>query len=307
MELRHLKYFLAVAEELNFTRAAKRLNIAQPPLTQQIKALEAEIGVMLFDRSAYRIELTEGGRVFMGEAARILRDVPAAVLAARHAATGKMGQVRVGFTESATFNPLVTAAFREFRSAYPDVVISLVEHQSRELAKALRDDRIDVAYVRPPLSNAEGLVLHRLEDEDMVIAIPISHHMTKRKTIELRELANETFILYPRSVRPGLADVVIAACEEAGFTPQVAQYAPQMSSTINLVAASLGVSIVPRSMEGMQARAVAYREIRGRPLQALLALAHRSKEKSIAARNFIEVARMVNGAMRVPGNRLRCG
>jgi DNA-binding transcriptional LysR family regulator len=115
------RYFLAVAEELNFTRAAKRLHIAQPPLTQQIKALEAEISVLLFDRSAYHIELTEAGKAFMSEAAGVLRDAQAAVLTAQRAATGKVGHVRVGFTESATFNPVVTAAFREFRAVYPDV------------------------------------------------------------------------------------------------------------------------------------------------------------------------------------------
>jgi DNA-binding transcriptional LysR family regulator len=290
MELRHLRYFLAVAEELNFTRAAKRLHIAQPPLTHQIKALEAEIGVMLFDRSTYHIELTEAGKAFMSEAARVLSDARGAVLIAQRATLGQVGEVRVGFTESATFNPLVTAAFREFRAAYPDVVITLHDHQSRELAKALRDDRIDVAYVRPPLAGVEGLVLHSLKDEDMVIAIPISHRLAKRKVIDLQELANETFILYPRSVRPGLADAVIAACEEAGFTPKVAQYTPQMSSTLNLVAATLGVSIVPESMQGMQAGAVAYRKIRGRPLQAPLMLARRRNEASVAARNFVELA-----------------
>jgi len=298
MELRHLKYFVAVAEELNFTRAARRLNIAQPPLTQQIKALEAELGVLLFDRSAYRIGLTEAGRTFMAETARILRDVEAAVLTARQAASGKVGRVRVGFTESATFNPRVTAAFREFRLGFPDVVISLEQQQSRELATALREGRIDVAYVRPPLSGVEGLTVHRLQDEDMLVALPAAHRLARRKSVALRDLATETFILYPRSVRPGLADVVIAACEEAGFTPKVAQYAPQMSSTVNLVAATLGLSIVPSSMVGLQAHAVAYRPIRGRPIQALLAIAHRRTEKSLAARAFVDLALSLDEARR---------
>lgn len=293
MELRHLKYFLAVAEELNFTRAAKRLHIAQPPLTQQIKALEGELGVLLFDRSAYRIELTQAGHAFMADATRILREVEDAVLTARHAATGKAGRIRVGFTESASFNPLVTAAFRAYRSAYPGVVVALQQHPSRELASALHDGHVDVVYVRPPLPSVEGLQVHALMDEEMVVALPLSHHLTRRTFIDLKQLANETFILYPRSVRPGLADAVIAACEKAGFTPQVAQYAPQMSSTINLVAATLGVSIVPKSMEGMQPGAVAYRRIRGRPLRAPLALSHRIKEKSVAACNFIEIAKRV--------------
>jgi len=138
MELRHLRYFQAVAEELNFTRAARRLNIAQPPLTQQIKALEAEMGVTLIDRSAYRIELTEAGRAFAAEVARILGDVRNAVLVAKRAARSAAGHVRVGFTASASFNPLVMSAFLTFRSEYRGVDVSLEESQSTELAQALR-------------------------------------------------------------------------------------------------------------------------------------------------------------------------
>jgi len=291
MELRHLRYFLAVAEELNFTRAARRLHIAQPPLTQQIKALETELGVMLFDRSAYRIELTATGRVFAAEVARILGDVRNAVLTAKRAARGTAGQVRVGFTESASFNPLVTSAFRSFRSAYPDVEVSLEERQSIELAVALREGRIDAAFVRPPLQTEAGITLHLLEKEDMVAAVPSGHTLAKRKQIDLRELEMETFILYPRSVRPGLADAVVAECEKAGFTPRVEQYAPQLSSTINLVATSLGISIVPRSMQGLQPHAVAYVPLRGRPLQALLGIAHRTGEASATVLKFIELVR----------------
>jgi DNA-binding transcriptional LysR family regulator len=291
MELRHLRYFLAVAEELNFTRAARRLRIAQPPLTQQIKALEGELGVTLFDRSAYRIALTDAGRAFAAEVARILGDVRNAVLIAKRAARGGAGQVRVGFTESASFNPLVTSAFRGFRSAYPDVEVSLEERQSTELAVALREGRIDAAFVRPPLKTEEGITLHLLEEEDMVVAVPSGHPLAKRQDIDLRELASESFILYPRAVRPGLADAVVAACEKAGFTPKVEQYAPQLSATINLVAASLGISIVPRSMQGLQPHALAYVPLRGRPVQAQLGIAHRSSESSAAVLKFIELAR----------------
>jgi DNA-binding transcriptional LysR family regulator len=303
MELRHLRYFLAVAEELNFTRAARRLHIAQPPLTQQIKALEAELGVLLFDRSAYRIELTDAGRAFAAEVARILGDVRNAVLIAKRAARAAVGQVRVGFTESASFNPLVTSAFRSFREAHPEVEVSLEERQSTELAVALREGRIDAAFVRPPLKTDEGITLHVLEHEDMVLAVPSGHELARRKEIELRELAKETFILYPRAVRPGLADAVVAACEKAGFTPRVEQYAPQLSSTINLVAASLGISIVPRSMQGLQPHAVAYLPLRGRPVQALLGIAHRTGESAAAVLSFIELARKLGSSGNEGGRR----
>jgi DNA-binding transcriptional LysR family regulator len=291
MELRHLRYFLAVAEELNFTRAARRLGISQPPLTQQVKALEAELGVPLLDRSAYRIELTDAGRIFAAEAARILGDARSAMQAARRAATGVTGRVRVGFTESASFNSLVTSTLRSFRSDYPAVEVSLEEHPSTDLIVALRQARIDAAFVRPPLPAERGLTLDLLEKEPLVVAVPGGHPLARRQQVDLGALAGETFILYPRAVRPGLADTVIAACETAGFTPRVGQYAPQLSSTINLVAASLGISIVPDSMRCLQARAVKYLPLRGEPLHALLGIAYRTDEGSAVVHNFIAAAR----------------
>ncbi len=291
MELRHLRYFLAVAEELNFTRAAKRLNIAQPPLTQQIKALEAEMGVILFDRTSYRIELTDAGKSFVPQVARILADVRNAVLIAKRAALGVVGYVRVGFTESASFNPLVTAAFRTFRAAYPDVEVSLEEGASTVLGAALREERIDAAFVRPPLRTGQGIDLHMIDEEEMVAALPSSHPLAQREDLELRDLADETFVLYPRIERPGLADTVITACEKAGFSPKAKQYTPQLSSTINLVAASLGVSIVPGSMQGLQPRAVSYKRLRDPHLTALLGIAHRTGESSAPVLRFIETAR----------------
>ncbi|HVW70726.1 MAG TPA: LysR family transcriptional regulator [Steroidobacteraceae bacterium] len=289
--MRHLRYFLAVAEELNFTRAARRLNIAQPPLTQQIKALEAELGVTLIDRSAYHISLTRAGQAFAAEVTRILGEVRNAVLIAKRAARGAVGQLRVGFTESASFNPLVTSTFRSFRSVFPDIEVSLEERQSTQLVLALREGRIDVAFVRPPLKTGDGLSLQLLQEEEMVAAVPSGHALAKRKSIDLRELANEAFILYPRAVRPGLADAVVAACEKAGFSPRVEQYAPQLAATINLVAASLGVSVVPLSMQGLQPGALAYIPLRGRPVRAQLSLAHRTDEASPAVLQFIELTR----------------
>ncbi len=293
MELRHLRYFLAVAEELNVTRAARRLNISQPPLTQQIKALEAELGVALLDRTGYRIRLTDAGRLFALEAGRILEEVRRAGQMARAAASGASGRVRVGFTESASFNPLVTSALRAFRTAYPGVEVSLEEHPSTELAAALREGRIDVGFVRPPLREGRGLVFDLLEREPLVAVLPLGHRLARRRRLALRDLARETFILYPRAVRPGLADEVVSACEAAGFTPRVGQYAPQLSSTVNLVAASLGISIVPASMRSLQAQLVAYLPLEGEPLHALLGIACRDEERSSAVRNFVAAARQL--------------
>jgi DNA-binding transcriptional LysR family regulator len=298
MELRHLRYFLAVAEELNFTRAARRLNMAQPPLTQQIKALEAEMGVSLFDRTGYRVELTDAGRSFVPQVARILADVRNAVLIAKRAAEGQVGHVRVGFTESASFNPLVTAAFRNFRAAYPEVEVSLEESPTTVLATGLREGRIDAAFVRPPLRSVEGIDLHMIDEEEMVVAVACGHPLAQRADLEIRDLANETFVLYPRAERPGLADTVIAACEKAGFSPKVKQHTPQLSSTINLVAASLGVSIVPGSMRGLQPHAVVYKTLRDQRLTASLGVAHRSSETSAPVLKFVDTARAAIAAQR---------
>ena len=296
MELRHLRYFLAVAEELNFTRAAKRLNMAQPPLTQQIKALEAEMGVTLLDRTGYRVELTDAGRSFVPQVTRILADVRNAVAIAKRAAAGELGHVRVGFTESASFNPRVTAAFRNFRTACPDVEMSLEESPSTVLAAALRDGRIDAAFLRPPLRTGEGIALHPIDEEEMVVALSSTHPLAQRADLEMGDLAEETFVLYPRTERPGLADSVIAACQKAGFAPKVQQYTPQLSSTINLVAAALGISIVPGSMRGLQPQAVTYKRLRDQRLTAPLGVAHRAGESSAAVLRFIETARSVAAA-----------
>jgi DNA-binding transcriptional LysR family regulator len=249
------------------------------------------MGVTLFDRSGYRVELTDAGRSFVPQVARILADVRNAVLIAKQAAAGEVGHVRVGFTESASFNPLVTATFRSFRAAYPEVELSLEESPSTVLAAALREGRIDAAFVRPPLRTGEGIALHLIDEEEMVVAIPSSHPLAQRADLEIRDLADETFVLYPRTERPGLADTVIAACEKAGFAPKVKQYTPQLSSTINLVAASLGISIVPKSMRGLQPEAVTYKRLRDPKLTALLGVAHRTGESSAPILRFVETAR----------------
>lgn len=287
MELRHLRYFLAVADELNFTRAARRLHIAQPPLTRQIQALENELGLRLFNRTRHRVELTDAGRAFAAEAARILGELRSAVLSAQRTARGFKGQVRVGFTESASFNPLVIGAFRRFRADHPQVEVSLEEAQSTTLAAALREGRVDAAFVRPPLRQEQGLTLKLIDEEDMVVALPGGHRLARRRVVRMEQLADEAFILYPRAVRPGLADAVVAACERAGFVPKVAQYAPQLSSTLNLVAGSIGISIVPRSMQGVQPRSVRYVQLEGGPVKAQLAIAHRASESSAAVLNFV--------------------
>lgn len=291
MELRHLRYFVAAAEELHFTRAARRLGIAQPPLTQQIKALETEIGVRLFDRSARGVALTDAGTAFLEDARTILAEVNQAVMRSRQAASGLIGRLGIGFTESASFHNIVTASLRSYRQGYGAVELFLEEARSTDLTLALRQGKIDVAFVRPPIRLEDDIVLEVLVTEPMVVAVPIGHALSRRRTLRLTDLRDEKFILYPRRTSAGLTDRVIAACEAAGFTPMIAQSAPQIASSINLVAASLGVSIVPACMHRSRPEAVRYIDIEDRPPQAQLGLAYRAAERSAVALRFIEIAR----------------
>ena len=290
MELRHLRYFLAVAEELNFTRAAERLGISQPPLTQQVKALEAELGVTLLDRSAYRIELTDAGRMFAAEAARILGDARSAMQAARRAATGVTGRVRVGFTESASFNSLVTSTLRTFRSGFPAVEVSLEEHPSTDLIAALREGRIDAAFVRPPVPTRRGLSLDLLEKEPLLVAVPSGHPLASRKEVDLGSLAAETFILYPRAVRPGLGGYGSRGLRDARDShPRWA------SSAATLFDHQPGRRVARHLHRSRQhalsaGAAVTYVPLRGEPLHALLGIAYRTDEGSAVVHNFIAAA-----------------
>jgi DNA-binding transcriptional LysR family regulator len=292
MELRHLRYFVAVAREGHITRAAQKLNIAQPPLSQQIKQLEAEIEAPLFLRLPRGVTLTDAGRSFLADAEAILADVERAKARAQRTARGEVGRIAVGFTTSAPFHPLVARAIREFRRARPDVSFGLEETGSGELLAGLRDERLDVAFIRSGLADPEGITVHPLLDEDMAAALPARHKLSRAKHLTLLDLAHENFILYRRPDGRGLYDVIIAACAEAGFSPHVGQEAPRIVSTLNLVAAGLGVTIVPASLSRLPLEGVIYRPLRGKPaVKVPLNLACRRNERSAAVLSFIELVR----------------
>jgi DNA-binding transcriptional LysR family regulator len=292
MELRHLRYFVAAAEDLNVTRAAERLRIAQPALTQQLKLLEAEIGTALFNRTSRGVELTEAGRVFQKEALGLLDGAQRAVSRARLAANGSIGEIAVGLTESASFNSVVTATLRKFRADYPSVQVRLEEARTTSLVAALERGRIDLAFLRPPASIRTGFAIDILLKEPMVAALPIDHRFSARRRIRLQDLKDEPFILYPRSERLGLSDAVVAACVQAGFNPSVVQIAPQ----INLVAGSLGISIVPASMSNSRSDAVRYVALAGTQLFASLGIAYRTHGLTPPLRNLVALAKSMQRA-----------
>jgi len=289
MELRHLRYFVAVAEELHVTRAAARLGIQQPPLSQQIRALERELDVQLFRRKPRGVELTQAGRALLDEARAILGRVDEAIAATRRTARGEAGRIGLGFTSSASFHPFVPRVIRAYRKRHPVVVLALDEGGTMELVDALRAERIDVAFVRSPIGAAAGIVVHSVLEEEMVAALPAGHPLAMDSaTLPLTALAAETFIVYRRPLGPGLYDAIIAACDRAGFSPRIGQEAPRMLSTLGLVAAGLGVSLVPASMRQLRVDGVAYRPLdAGAKLAAPLNLAYRHGETAAVVRGFI--------------------
>jgi len=295
MELRHLRYFVAVAEAGHITRAAERLGIQQPPLSQQIRALEGELQVQLFRRKPRGVELTQAGRALLAEAQLILQQVEHAVGAARRTARGEAGRVGLGFTSSASFHPFVPRLIRQYREAHPLVALSLEESGTGELVDALRQERLDAALVRSPIGPVPDITVHAVLEEAMVAALPAGHALARHgggKALALEALAAETFILYRRPLGPGLYDAIIAACQHAGFSPTIGQEAPRMLATLSLVAAGLGVSLVPDSMRRLRVHSVAYRPLdRAAGLVAPLNLAYRRGENSAAAQRFIALVR----------------
>jgi DNA-binding transcriptional LysR family regulator len=295
MELRHLRYFVAVAEEGHVTRAAARLGIQQPPLTQQIRALESELQVQLFRRKPRGVELTQAGQALLGEARAILGSVEQAVAAARRMARGEAGRVGLGFTSSASFHPFVPRLIRAYREAHPLVALSLEESGTAELVEALGAGRIDAAFVRSPIGAAAGIAVHSVLAEEMVAALPVGHRLigaAATDPLPLADLEPETFILYRRPLGPGLYDAIIAACQRAGYSPRVGQEAPRLLSTLSLVAAGLGVTLIPDSMRRLRVDGVGYRRLSdGAGLAAPLNLAYRRGETAPAVRGFIALVR----------------
>jgi DNA-binding transcriptional LysR family regulator len=301
MELRHIRYFLAVAEERNFTRAAEKLGIGQPPVSQQIRDLEEELGATLFHRVPHGAELTEPGEAFLIEARTILAGAERAKLAARRAQRGQTGMLSLGLSGTAAFHPLVAGAIRRFRRRWPDVFLALGEMSTMPLLERLGRGELDAAFIRPTLEDIEGVRLHRLDDERMVVALPARHRLARSRALELKALAQEPFVLFPPASGMSLYHEVIVACRSNGFDP-VVQVAPQVTSALSLVAAELGVSVLPASITQIQVEGVTYQPIQGLAPVARLALAVRRDSRQIVLQNFIHALR---GAANVADNQPR--
>lgn len=296
MELRHLRYFLAVAEERNVTRAAEKIGIGQPPLSQQLHALERELGVQLFRRTGHGVALTEAGEAFADDAKRLLDDAQVAVTRAQRAGRGEVGNLNIGFTGSAAFNQIVPRIIRTFRQTFPDVLLKLVEGNTAQLLSLLDAERLDVAFVRPGGQPPNGIAFHPLAIEPMKIVLPATHALSRRRKVPLIALAGEPFVMIPREASPTLHDQIVGACRKAGFEPLLGQQAPQLSSVVNLVAAEFGVSIVPAAVTQIRVEGVAYVDIEGGALDIQLAAASRTNALNAQIANFLGIAFETRGA-----------
>ncbi|MGY2922532.1 LysR substrate-binding domain-containing protein [Bradyrhizobium sp. USDA 3262] len=222
MELRHLRYFVALGEELNFTRAAERLHIAQPPLSQQIRQLEDELGVTLLQRNSRPVRLPEAGELLLARARALLANFETAVADTRRVGRGQAGKLAIGFVGSAMFAGLPDL-IGSYRDACPDVELVLDEMLAAEIAEALRRRRIDVGFARPALLPEAGLAQRLILEEPYVAALPRAHPLAERDDIALAELSDDAFVLYPARPEPSVTGLIVAACQAAGFTPRLAQ------------------------------------------------------------------------------------
>lgn len=295
-----------VAEEKHFTRAAARLNMQQPPLSQQIRALEQELGFDLFVRHPKGVDLTAGGKVFLSETKTILQRVEQGALKAARTAQGIEGTLSIGFTSSAATHPLIPQIIRSYRDRYQGVDIALHEGNAGELTENVMAGQVDIGILRALVAPPQQAQYHRLLNEEMLLVLPVGHPLLKGSpassdaTLSLKDLANEQFILVRRPGAPGMYANLVQACRNAGFEPSIAFEVERMLTNISLVASGAGISVVPASMKGFHDTSVAYRRIRdAKPrLTAPITLVSRSFNQSPSMTNFIEIARQLSSQYR---------
>ena len=248
----------------------------------------------MFQRKPRGVELTDAGVALLADARAILAHIDHAFATTRRTARGEQGLISVGFTSSAPFHPFVPRVIRTYRETFPLVSVTLEEAGTIELVENLRNERIDAAFIRTPLLNQVGLVVDLLFREAMVIALPQQHALARRagRALALQTLANETFIAYRRHTGPGLYDAIMSACNQAGFSPRIGQEAPRIVSTLNLVAAGLGISLVPESLQAMHMEGVVFRRLSGSAQpKAPLYLASRRGETSTSVGRFLQTVK----------------
>lgn len=303
MDIRRLRYFLAVAETGHITRAAAQLGLQQPPLSQQIKLLEAELGLQLFERHPKGVSLTDAGRLLQAEARPLLAEIAALQARMQQLAQGEQGRLALGFTSSAAAHAYIPRTLRECRQRHPQISLALSEANAAEITEAVRSGQLDCGFLRVPITLPEGLAFEAMFHEPVMLALPIDHALAPppgetARAVALTELRDEGFILVRRPGAPGLYANLLALCESRGFSPRVAAEVPRMMSNLNLVAAGAGISVVPASMQGAHAHAVAYCPLAdAQSLDAPMTLVWRRGDQAGPTATFVKLARRMARAL----------
>jgi len=292
MELRHLRYFVAVAEERSFTRAAERLGIKQPPLSLQIRQLESEMGTPLFRRLTRGIELTAAGALLLEEARHILESIERAKTDVTRRARGESGQIYIGYSPAAYFHPAVNNVTREYCARYPGVIILAEEGSAAQLPLKVHANVIDAAFVWTPAAEFQDLGMVTVADDRCMVMLPEKHSLNRLNSIPLAALANEQFFLFPRRMNPVSYDAVVAACRQAGFQPHFGWQVPALA-IFPVVSAGLGISILPECLTRIHVEGASIRPIEGDPLSVRLSLTYRRNDKSPAVMQLVSMARRI--------------
>lgn len=287
MEFRQLRYFVALAQELHFGRAASGLYITQQALSKQIRELEDKLGVKLLDRGHGFCKLTAAGEIFLVEAKRLLFEADEAIAKTRRAARGEIGQLKIAITDSA-LHGILPKIIKIFGDRYPDVEILMTEICTEEQVKALHADQFDLGFLHPPLRD-DSLNLLPISQENFVVVLPVGHSLSSQKQIFFAALANESFILHPRGEGPILYDLIVNLCEQGGFTPKIVQEALTNQTRVSLVSAGVGITFVPHSVQSLMNANVVYKTLEESDLKLQLAAAWRFDNSSPVLRSFISV------------------
>ncbi|MGB3433287.1 LysR family transcriptional regulator [Achromobacter sp.] len=298
MDFRQLRQFVVLATELNYRKAAARLHMTQPPLSVAIKRLETEIGADLFERDRLGVRLTVAGGAFLREAKRLLEGADAALQAARDAAEGRMGALRVCAVPSAALN-LLPRILPEFTQRFPHIRLRLTSGSTVGILAGLQRGELDAAFLVPPASGVPGITITSLPRERLVLAVPAGHRLAGMTSARLSDLADDALVTLAHSDSPGFAGEIVAACQRAGFHPRVLQESSHALISLPLIAGGLGVAIVPSALRRIAIDNVAYVDLAdaaGEPLTYAMALAAPAQSVNPAVRWFIETAREMLGA-----------
>ncbi|WP_141340731.1 LysR substrate-binding domain-containing protein [Bradyrhizobium sp. USDA 3458] len=291
MDYRQLRYFIAVAEELSFSRAAKRLHVSQPPLSTQIKAMEEELGTRLLARTRRAVELTQAGQLLLEHARRAVSELDLASETVRRAARGEAGMIRVGFTGSVPMLDMFAELFRSFRASYPRVKIELRHMSTATQLRALADAELDVAIMRPPLDfrPAADLQVHVVWRDRLMVFLPLDHPLAGVKgALEMANLAEHEFVGMAES-GCGVGDQAAMLCRRAGFAPRVVQEAHELRTVLSLVAAGIGLSILPSCYQQAGVMNVVAKPLDTPDAESRMLVAMRSNA-SLLPRRFVECA-----------------